>query len=518
MNTGKGFQARGRPFASRSRLPRDLARQGIPVADLLPTVAPPEEGYHANRVRELLASTQARVAVLDDDPTGTQSVRGIPVLGSAADDDLRWAVEQSPPAFFILTNTRSLDEARAAALQYDIASRLHHLTAADPRPLIVVSRSDSTLRGHFPAEPDALQRARTEVIGRGYDALLLCPAYPEAGRVTVDDVHWAVSDGLAVPVGETEFARDASFGYRASDLRAWVEEKTRGRIRADEVASVSLEALRRGGPEQVAETLGNVRPGGVVVANALVHADLEALAGGVLLATSRGQAVLCRTAPSFVRALIGQGASAPLSASDLYPRPAASAHGLVVVGSHVGLTGQQVDTLIAGGGVHVVHLDVATCLRPGARDAHLASVIAETVEGLSRADVLLMTSRSVIHSADPGHALLIARTVSSAVVDVVRAVVAAVTPRFVVSKGGITSHDLATRALGMRRAVVVGQMLPGMVSVWRDVASGPGTPPFVVFAGNVGAARTLADVVQTLHRVPDGVVTGEARMEEGVER
>ena len=70
-------------------------------------------------------------------------------------------------------------------------------------------------------------------------------------------------------------------------------------------------------------------------------------------------------------------------------------------------------------------------------------------------------------------------------------------PAWVVAKGGITSHDVAARGLGIRRATVLGQLFPGLVSVFRPVDAAPeavGTP-YVVFAGNVGDETTLASVI-----------------------
>jgi uncharacterized protein YgbK (DUF1537 family) len=62
-----------------------------------------------------------------------------------------------------------------------------------------------------------------------------------------------------VPAGETEFAKDAAFGYRSSNLKEWVEEKTGGRITRGQVASVSIETIRQGGPEAVAKELLNLK-------------------------------------------------------------------------------------------------------------------------------------------------------------------------------------------------------------------------------------------------------------------
>ena len=216
---------------------------------------PPElhiEGA-VDEIRRRVIASGRRVAVLDDDPTGVQSVHGIPVLTTWTVEDLRWALTQPSPTFFILTNSRSLPEREAVALNHGIARNL--LEAAEPgTDFDVVSRSDSTLRGHYPAETDALAKTLEEY-GRRPDGLIICPAFFEAGRLTVDDVHWVRQNGELFPAGQTEFASDHSFGYRSSDLKAWVEEKTGGRIKAAEVLSLGLPDLREGGPERVLELL-----------------------------------------------------------------------------------------------------------------------------------------------------------------------------------------------------------------------------------------------------------------------
>ena len=73
-----------------------------------------------------------------------------------------------------------------------------------------------------------------------------------------------------------------------------------------------------------------------------------------------------------------------------------------------------------------------------------------------------------------------------------------VKPAFGVAKGGITSSDVATKALGIRRADVLGQICPG-IPVWRCGPEGrfPGVP-LVVFPGNVGDAETLKEAVRIL--------------------
>ena len=149
-------------------------------------------------IRGRIAESGRRIAVLDDDPTGVQSVHGVPVLTTWTVDDLRWALAQPSPTFYILTNSRSFPEDEAVDLNREIARNLSAAAAESGTDFDVVSRSDSTLRGHYPAETDALAAALAEG-GRGPDGLIICPAFFEAGRVTVDDVHWVRQDGESGP-------------------------------------------------------------------------------------------------------------------------------------------------------------------------------------------------------------------------------------------------------------------------------------------------------------------------------
>ena len=67
----------------------------------------------------------------------------------------------------------------------------------------------------------------------------------------------------------------------------------------------------------------------------------------------------------------------------------------------------------------------------------------------------------------------------------------------VVSKGGITSAEVARVGIGASSAVVLGQVLPG-VSVWRLSAHDGRELLYVVVPGNVGAPDTLVRVLDAL--------------------
>jgi uncharacterized protein YgbK (DUF1537 family) len=468
----------------------------IAVGELPPVRVEPDA---RRRIRRALAEAGRRIAVLDDDPTGSQTVHDVGVVTVFEPDEIAAGLAPAGSTCFILTNTRSLPEADAVELNTRIGRILFELAARLDAPIEVVSRSDSTLRGHVIAEVRALDAVRREVTGRGFDGVLMVPAYLEAGRFTAGNVHWARVGGEVLPVGATEFARDATFGYVASDLREFVAEKSGGMVGPDEVSSITHDDIRLGGPRRVAEILAGVTGGAFVVVNAVEYADLDVVVLGLLDAEAAGKSFLHRSGPSFVQALAGLDPQEPLRASQIWPTGQPGGHGLVVVGSHVGLTSRQVAVAQRHGGLAEVELDVAAIADPARRDAHVAEVVRQVVSALDNSDVLLFTSRTLLRGRDATDSLDIARRVSTAVTDVVRIALAS-SPEWVIAKGGITSHDVAVRGLGIRRATVLGQLLPGLVSVFRPVDAAPevvGTP-YVVFAGNVGDESTLASVIDLL--------------------
>ena len=473
------------------------------------------------------AADGLRLGVLDDDPTGSQAVHNVQVVTVLDEKAYGAALDGPAGTCFVLTNTRSLDEPAAVEMNQRAARGLIAVAERAGVRVQLISRSDSTLRGHVMAEVAALQAVRYSVSGRGFDGVLLVPAFLEAGRVTAGDIHWARLGADLVPVGETEFARDAAFGYRASDLRDFIAEKSGGTIRPGDVASISLADIRLGGPSRVQELLAQVRDGRWVVVNATEYSDLDAVACGVLRAERNGRSFLFRTGPSFVRALLGMGPKAPLRGAQIWPpaSPAAGGgptggptgdpagdpaggHGLVVVGSHVGQTSRQVAALNARGGVTGVELDVPALIRG---DDVIAPAVRQVAGALGQSDVLLYTSRTVLAGRDPAAGLAIARAVSAALSRVVRDTLAAASspgragPAWIVAKGGITSHDVAVSGLGIRRAEVIGQLFPGVISVLRPLEAAPAAigRPFVVFAGNVGDEETLGEVV--------GILNGNSR-------
>jgi len=474
-------------------LPRHVLPEQEVLADL-----PPVRAVKATEVATRLQAAP-RLVVLDDDPTGTQTTADLPVLTTWTVDDLRWALRQPSTAFFVLINTRSLSPKAAATRNREIVRALHEASRAEGVPYAIASRGDSTLRGHFPLETDVLAEELTTVGAGAPDGVVLVPAYIEAGRLTVDSTHWMrTPDGL-LPVGESEFAKDATFGYASSALPEWVEEKTAGRIPADKVVRITLTDLRTGGPAHVAGQLASLRDGAIAVVDAVCDDDLRVLALALAEAEEKGTRLLYRVGPSFVRARAGQSAHPPLTAAELKPLRANAPYGLTVVGSHVSLTTRQLNHLRQQtSSLSEFELDVAHLLDDTRREAHIQEIATAAAAALERTDTVIRTTRTVVTTDDPDESLAISRSVSAALVEAVRLVTSARRPAFVVAKGGITSSDTATHGLQIRRAWARGTLLPGIVSLWQPVDGPAAGIPYIVFAGNVGGDTALADALALL--------------------
>jgi uncharacterized protein YgbK (DUF1537 family) len=477
-------------------------------------------GEHAVSADAIRACWEGAVLIVsDDDPTGTQAVRNVIVLTSWQIPDFEWAYAEiekghGPPAVFVETNSRSLGPQDAAERNAEIVR--NSIAAARHAGIRVrfASRSDSTLRGHFPAETDVIAATLAELGEPEITAVLLAMAFPEAGRVTIGGVHYLRGPGdQLVGAGESEFARDASFSYRSSRLADYAVERSGREIK---VTELDLHAVRAG-PDAVAGKLLRLANGSLVAVDSVCEDDLRAVALGALRS---GTNFLPRCGPSFVRALIGQAPGAPLTRAETRAgsRPCALG-GLIVVGSHVSLSTRQLEHLrLHAPGTVFVEMCVddlfdATSSGTG-HSRSAASIAASIAASVAKSNVVLYSSRTQRAGQDAASSLRIARTVSRGLTRIVAEVVDAVTPRFVIAKGGITSHDIARDGLRMRRAVVAGCLQPGIVALWRPADGPVADVPYAVFPGNVGDDTTLVEVVDLLSSpqlVSSQASRGEAR-------
>jgi uncharacterized protein YgbK (DUF1537 family) len=465
------------------------------LSDLLAGLPPePNEQDLFPALERAVTAGRRPLVVVDDDPTGTQTVYDTLVLLDWNSGEIAAAVSSSDRLFYLLTNSRSMPGAEAEEVNATIGG---DLTRAGGR-FVVASRSDSTLRGHYPIELLGLERG----LGGTFDGHLILPAFFEGGRYTIDDTHWVATPVATspdvVPADATPFARDSAFGYSTAYLPSWVEEKSGGRWSATDVRSVPLDVVRSG-PEAVARRLDEVRGGVPVVVNVAGYGDMAAFVLGLLEAEARGKRFLYRTAASFVRLRAGLAARPLLSAREVFGssvRAGAPQAGLVVVGSYVPASTAQLQALLATNQLPVrsIELHVAAAVDGSLSTRKLGQ---QVNEALAAGELpVVWTSRELVTTTGEA-SLTIGRRVTEALLETLASVT--VPPRFIIAKGGITSHEVARRSLGVRRATALGQLQPG-VPVWRLEGARFAGVPYVVFPGNVGGPDSILQAALQLSR------------------
>lgn len=440
------------------------------------------------RLRESRSYEPRVLVVLDDDPTGTQTVHDVDVYLTWDDQLVEEAIARSSGCVFLSTNSRSLTPGEAAKLARSLGARIARAERNTGRCVSVASRSDSTLRGHFPIETDAF----IEGYGQTPDGIVIVPAFFEGGRYTFGDKHWVLGKTGLVPAAETEFAQDPQFGYQASDLREWIQEKTEGRIRSADVQSLPLDLIRGQGVDAVAAAFKAARDGRYFAVNAMEDSDLEVVALALHEAERAGKRFFLRCAASIVKVYAGIEDAPLLDASDI----AAAGPGLVVVGSYVQKTTEQLERSLELRNVESIEVPVDTLSSAHERSDRLASIATRIDAALREGRTAVLSTSRKRKDLEGTQFFDFGKRTMLGLTNVVRQI--ETRPAFIVAKGGITSFCVARDGLAVSRAKVLGQIAPG-VPVW---SLGQGARweriPYVVFPGNVGTVDTLAAVVAGL--------------------
>ncbi|WP_392480437.1 four-carbon acid sugar kinase family protein [Nostoc sp. C110] len=435
-------------------------------------------------------SNKPKIIVLDDDPTGSQTVHSCLLLMHWDVDTLRSGLQDNSPIFFVLTNTRSLTPESATSVTKEVCQNLKiALNAEGIDDFLIVSRSDSTLRGHYPIETDAI----AQELGP-FDAHFLVPAFFEGGRITRDSVHYLMIGGVPTPVHETEFARDSVFSYHHSYLPKYVEEKTQGRISAEAVERFLLADIRAGSLERLLQLSGNQ----CAVVDGETQDDLNRFAVDILAAASQGKRFLFRSGASILTALAALPPQ-PIAAENMAQYVRQGKPGAVIVGSHVKKTTQQLEALLQIEGTVGIEVNVARLLDDANQSAVLLTEIKESTQAAHEAGKtpVVYTSRQELSFKDVNTRLEFGTKVSSLLMDIVRGLPSDI--GFLISKGGITSNDVLSTGLTLTSARLLGQILAGcsMVLTPSDHPQFPNLP-VVLFPGNVGDADALGTVYQRL--------------------
>lgn len=444
------------------------------------------KGFLEEIQKEIIATPKS-IVILDDDPTGTQTVYNLPVVTSWESSVLEKEIINSP-VFFILTNSRSLQIEEANQLAESLGSKLNKLSKKHNKQLIVVSRGDSTLRGHYPNEVDALAKGLENQNAKH----ILAPAFFEGGRYTYGDVHYVKEGDDFIPANETPFAKDNTFGYENANLVDWIVEKYEGKIDKNAIESLSLDFLRTQSTAAILKKIVSPKKSHIVV-NATSYSDLEAVALAVLKSK---ETFLLRTSASFVNAITGIEAKDCLSKEEILTNQKTGGS-LIVIGSYVPKTTAQLAVLKEHSKAVFLELDVSNVKNDALFQEDIHQLSKKVNQYLQEnKDVVFHTSRTIIRGATKAESLSIVNRVSNGVISIIKQL--NIKPKYIVAKGGITSSDVATKGLNVQRAHVLGQALKG-VPVWK-IGNETKFPnmPYIIFPGNVGDNQALYQLTKLL--------------------
>lgn len=457
-----------------------------------------DEQYVESLLEKEIKKNNKTFVVLDDDPTGVQTVHDVPVYTNWEKETLRQAFAEKNNLFFILTNSRGFTEEQTTKAHKEIADVVDEAAKEAGVEYVFVSRSDSTLRGHYPLETEILKENYEYHTGTTIDGEILCPFFKEGGRFTIDNIHYVKYGDELVSANETEFAKDQTFGYSSLTMPEYVAEKTDGKYHAEDVTCISLKDIRSMDIFKIEEALMQVKDFNKIIVNAVDYIDLKIFSIALYRAMNKGKLFMFRTAASLVKVMGGVTDQPLLERGQMIVKETQNG-GVIIVGSHTEKTTKQVEELKKLTDIEFIELDATLVADEEAFEKEVQRCLRLEEECIKAGKtVCCYTTRSLI-KADTGNKedeLRLSVKISDAVQSLVGRL--EVIPAFVIAKGGITSSDVGTKALRVIKANVLGQIEPG-IPVWQtgEESKFPMTP-YIIFPGNVGEVTTLREAVEKL--------------------
>lgn len=449
-------------------------------------------------LNQCIENNKKKIIVLDDDPTGVQTVHDVSVYTDWSEESIREGFLEENKLFYILTNSRGLTVDETIKVHQDIANKIVKISKDLNKEFLIISRSDSTLRGHFPIETQVLKEVIEEDTDIKFNGEIICPFFKEGGRFTIDDIHYVKYGDKLIPASETEFSKDLTFGYKNSNLKKYVEEKTNGRYKEEDVCSISLELLRDMKFKEIENIIISTKGFNKIIVNAIDYSDLMVFCVSFFSAMSKGNNYMLRSAAGIVK-ILGGIATKPLLKRDEMIIKETKNGGLIIIGSHTEKTTRQLEKLKELEDIEYIMFDTNTIKDEEEFKKSIKKCIMKEEEVIkSGKTICVYTSRNLIR-ANTGNIeddLKLSIKISNAVQSLVSEL--EVEPSFIIAKGGITSSDIGTKALRVKKAKVLGQIRAG-IPVWSTgLESKFPQIPYVIFPGNVGEEETLKESVEIL--------------------
>lgn len=460
---------------------------------------PPDRKQVRALLKTELAAFDKKIIVLDDDPTGIQTVHQLSVYTDWSEASLIQGFAEKAGMFFVLTNSRSFTQDQTRCAHQEMARNILGAAKKTGRDFLIISRSDSTLRGHYPIETLVLKEQLESATGRTFDGEILLPFFMEGGRYTINNIHYVREGSRLVPAAQTDYAHDKAFGYASSHLGEWCEEKTEGAYKAKDLVYIALEDLRACRIDWIEQQLAGISGFNKIIVNALDYVDVEVFAIALLRAMKQGKTFMIRSAAALPKVLSGLP-DRPLLGRDELITPDQQNGGIVLIGSHVKKTSDQLAVLRESGlPLDYIEFNQHLVLVENGLEQEVDRIVTLAEEKIKAGRTVVVYTRRDrldLNTDDKDQQLAISVRISDAITGIVGRL--SIRPGFILAKGGITASDVGTKALKVKRALVLGQIKPG-IPVWLtgEESKFP-RMPYIIFPGNVGDSDTLKEIVLLL--------------------
>ena len=443
-----------------------------------------------------------KVIVIDDDPTGSQTVNNCLLLLKWDYSTLIKGFQSKSNVFFILANTRSLSENDAKLRLVEICNALKKVISKESykEEFIFVSRGDSTLRGHNFLEPKIMN----DCLGP-FDATFHIPAFIEGKRMTIDGDHFVDN----VPVSQTIFAKDKIFGYKTSNVKQLLFQKCKSQIKFNDIQNLKISELKVLESKEkniVFNKIRNLKENSHVIVDIENYSQLEKFSLSIKKLSNQKK-FLFRTAASFISSIsaVKDNPKEPFFYSIFRRKNCEKKFlpGFLVIGSYVELTTMQLKELLEIRDCIPIELDVFEFLRISKLKSNQDQLVlfknkllAQIRSILKQENTpVLFTSRKEVSLAKNDEQVnfynSLAHFISELVSDLKNEI------GYLVSKGGITSNVILSNGFKANYVYLQGQIITG-VSLVTFKLENDDNLPIVTFPGNIGNQDSLVEVWRIL--------------------
>ena len=441
-----------------------------------------------------------KIIVFDDDPTGSQTVNDCLLLLQWDYSTLLKGIKHNSNLLFILANTRSLSEKDAESRLIEICLNLSKVIKNEnlqKKDFILVSRGDSTLRGHNYLEPDIINR-----FFGPYDATFHIPAFLEGDRKTINGIHYV----NGIPADETNFAKDKIFGYSTSNIKDILHKKSSQKLdlqNIDNLLLKDLQTLDINKDNKVLKFLCDLKNNKHVIVDINEYKELDKFSSVIKLLLPKKK-FLFRTAASFLSSISGRERNIhnkidylKVRRKDIYGK---YLPGLIIIGSYVDISTEQLQYILKNKSIKGIKIDVlnfyAISSQVGCEenisDLH-NQILCEIRNCFEKSFTpVLFTSREFISFQSKDEQIRLQNLLSLFIADLVSELKYQI--GYLISKGGITSNTILKDGFKVEYVYLEGQICKGVSLVTIKLKKINEQISMVTFPGNFGDKKSLLEV------------------------